>query len=123
MVVGTALRRFWTDHCDVFVRESARDAGTGRDVFTERRIYADLPCRVSFRLSFETVNGVRDVGDAAVSAGQAVKLFLAPEVVVPAGSKIVVRRRGHEMTFIRSGVPAVFEGHQEVRMERFTQWA
>jgi len=77
---------------------------------------------MSFRLSFETVSGVRDVGDAAVSAGQAVKLFLAPEIVVPTGSKIVVRRGGHEMVFARTGVPAVFGGHQEVRMERFERW-
>jgi hypothetical protein len=121
-MVRAALRRFWTDRCDIIVRESTVDAGSGRTVFAERRVHADLPCRVSFRLSFETVSGVRDVGDAAVSAGQAVKLFLAPEVVVPPGSKIVVWRRGQEMVFARTGVPAVFEGHQEVRMERFTRW-
>ena len=122
MVRGAALRRFWTDCCDIWVRESVVDPETGRSVFQERRLYGDLPCRVSFRLSFETVSGVRDVGEAAVSAGQAVKLFLAPEIVVPPGSKIVVRRRGQEMVFARTGVPAVFEGHQEVRMERFERW-
>lgn len=122
-MVGAALRWLWVDRCDIFVRESTRDPGTRRDVFTERQIHADLPCRVSFRLSFETVSGVRDVGDAAVAAGQAVKLFLAPEIVIPAGSKIVVRRGGREMVFARTGVPAVFEGHQEVRMERFARWA
>ena len=121
-MVRAALRRFWTDRCDIFVRESTVEPGTGRSVFTERKIHADLPCRMSFRLSFETVSGVRDVGDAAVSAGQAVKLFLAPEIVVPPGSKLVLRRGVHEMVFARSGVPAVFEGHQEVRMERFERW-
>ena len=122
-MVGAALRRLWTDRCDVFVRESAVNPENGRNVATERRIHADLPCRMSFRLSFETVRGVRDVGDAAVSAGQAVKLFLAPEIVVPAGSKIVVRRGIHETVFARTGIPAVFEGHQEVRMERLERWA
>ena len=122
-MVGAALRRLWTDRCDIFVQESAIDPETGRSVFAERKIHADLPCRVSFRLSFETVSGVRDVGDAAVAAAQAVKLFLQPDIVVPAGSKIVVRRGVHEMAYARTGRPAVFEGHQEVRMERFTRWA
>ena len=122
-MVGMALRRFWTDRCDVFVRESRLDPESGRTVFEERRVYADVPCRVSYRLSFETVGRVRDVGDGAVSAGQAVKLFLAPEIVLPAGSKLVVRRGGQEMVFARSGVPAVFGAHQEVRVERFERWA
>ena len=122
-MVGAALRRLWTDRCDIFVREPVRDSATGRVVFTERRVHADLPCRVSFRLSFETVSGVREVGDAAVAAGQTVKLFLAPEIEVPAGSKIVLRRGRHEMAFARTGVPAIFTGHQEVRMERFERWA
>ena len=122
-MVGAALRRLWTDRCDIYVRESAIDPGTGRTVFTERQVYADLPCRMSFRLSFETVGGVRDVGDAAVAAGQTVKLFLQPDIVVPAGSKITVRRGIHETAYTRTGRPAVFGMHQEVRMERFERWA
>ena len=121
-MVGAHLARFWTDRCDVYVRESTVDAETGRTGFSERKIYADVPCRVSYRISFETVGAVRDVGDAATAAGQAVKLFLAPEISIPAGSKIVVRRLGAELVFFRSGIPAVFEGHQEVRVERFQKW-
>ena len=121
-MVGSHLARLWTDRCDIYIRESAVDSETGRTGFSERKIYADLPCRISYRISFETVGAVRDVRNAATAAGQAVKLFLAPEVSIPAGSKIVVRRYGVEMVFARSGVPAVFEGHQEVRVERFQRW-
>ncbi|MCL2568607.1 MAG: hypothetical protein FWE12_04115 [Oscillospiraceae bacterium] len=121
-MVRMALRRWWTDRCDVFLRESTVCSESGRSVFTERKVYADLPCRVSFRISFETVGAVRDVGTAAVSAGQAVRLFLAPDAVVPPGSRIVVRRQGQEMVFWRTGVPVVFLGHQEIRMERVDRW-
>ena len=121
-MVTAHLARFWTDCCDVYVRESAVDAETGRTVFSERKLYENLPCRISYRISFETVGAVRDVGNAATAAGQAVKLFLAPEVSIPAGSKIVVRRQGREMVFARSGIPAMFEGHQELRVERFRKW-
>jgi len=122
-MVKTPLARLWTDRCDVYVRESAVDKETGRKVFSERKIYADLPCRLSHRLSFETVNTVRDAGDFATVAGQAVKLFMAPDIELPAGSRIVLRRMGEEVVFVRSGVPAVFEAHQEVRVERFYKWA
>ena len=122
-MVNKGIRRIWNDRCDILVRDSSTCPSTGRTLFAERCIYVDLPCRISFRLSFETVGAVRDVANAAIRAGQSVKLFLAPEIVVPPGSKILVRRRGHEMEFARTGMPAVFEGHQEVRMERFSNWA
>ncbi|MCL2843322.1 MAG: hypothetical protein FWE28_07660 [Oscillospiraceae bacterium] len=121
-MVRSLLARLWRDRCDIWVQDSIVCPVTGRTVFEERKLHADLPCRVSFRLSFETVSGVRDVGDAAASAGQAVKLFLQPDIVVPAGSKIVVQRQGHELVFARTGMPAIFDGHQEVRMERFERW-
>ena len=121
-MVKSPLAKLWTDRCDIYIRESTVDAETGRTGFFERKIYADLPCRISYRISFETVGAVRDVKNAATAAGQAVKLFLAPEISIPAGSKIVVRRFGVEMVFARSGVPAIFEGHQEVRLERFQRW-
>jgi len=119
---GKVLRRFWTDRCDVYVKDGAADDRTGRRVFTERKLHTDLPCKLSFRLSFETVGAVRDVGDVT-AAGQAVKLFLAPDVEMPAGSRVVVKRGGQEMGFWRSGIPAVFDRHQEVRVERQERWA
>lgn len=118
-----SLRRLWTDCCDIWVRESVTDAATGRTVFTERLLFADLPCRLSFRLSFETVGALRDgAGGLVTAAGQAVKLFMQPDIEVPPGCKLLVRRKGHEMVFARSGIPAVYENHQEIRIERFERW-
>jgi len=121
-VVSGALKRLWTDRCDIYVREGAEDPDTGRTVFSERRIYGNLPCRVSFRVSFETASPVRDVAGIASMAGQAVKLFLAPNIQVLAGSKIVVRRFGQETAYVRSGMPAIYEEHQEIRVELFRNW-
>jgi len=62
---------------------------------------------------------IRDVGDAAMEAVQTVRLFLAPDIDIPPGSRIALRRvEGSELRFHRTGVPAVFEAHQEIRMER-----
>ena len=121
MVGGKALRRFWTDRCDIYVKDGAADGQTGRTVFSEQKLHGDIPCKLSYRLSFETVGAVRDVGDVT-AAGQAVKLFLAPDILIPPGSRVVVKRGGQEMAFWRSGAPAVFDRHQEVRVERQERW-
>jgi hypothetical protein len=85
----------------------------------ERRLYEDVPCRLSFRRGIDAMGMIRDVQDAAVEAVQVVRLFLAPDVAIPPGSRIVLRRSdGSVLRFWRSGAPAQFAGHQEIRMER-----
>ena len=121
-MVRNPLARWWRDRCDIIVKEGHVDATTGRTVFVERVLQGDIACRVSFRMSFETLRAARAVGDFAKEANQAVKLFLAPDVVVPEGSKVLVRHGGQVSTFGRSGVPAVFERHQEVRLERLERF-
>jgi len=116
------LARLWTDTCDVTVRREALDPETGRTVFTEEQILSGVPCRISFRLSFETVSTVREQGMAA-ALSQSAKLFIGPEAALPPGSRITVRRGGRVFEFARSSAPAQFGGHQEIRMERWKGWA
>ena len=47
---------------------------------------------------------------------QSVKLFLAPEREIPAGSKITVEGRGMTRVYARSGQPAVYGSHQEIAL-------
>jgi len=113
------LSKLWTDRCDVYISEQAEDPNTGRTIEREERMQQDIPCRLSFRRGIEAMGMIRDAQDAAIEAVQVVRLFLAPDVEIPPGSRIVVwRADGNELRFHRSGVPAVFESHQEVRMER-----
>jgi len=113
------LSKLWTDRCDVYVSEQVEDLSTGRIIEQERRLHQEIPCRLSFRRGIEAMGMLRDIGDAAMEAVQVVRLFLAPDIDISAGCRIVVRRGdGSELRFRRSGVPAVFESHQEIRMER-----
>ena len=55
-----------------------------------------------------------------------VKLFLSPDVKVPAGCKIIVTRPNdveRTFTYSRSGEPGVFSNHQEIMLEPFRGWA
>ena len=116
------LERLWTDRCDVAVREGTLDPETGRTVFAERTVYEDVPCRLSFRLTFENVSAVKNAG-GAFKVSQAGKLFVGLDVSVPPGARIAVRRGDRVYEFARSGAPAIYSGHQEVRVERFRDWA
>ena len=116
------LERLWTDRCDVTVQEGSVDQQTGRTVFEERTVYADVPCRLSFRLTFENVSAVKNAG-GAFQVSQAGKLFVGLDVSVPPGARITVRRGDRVYEFARSGAPAIYSGHQELRVERFRDWA
>lgn len=64
-----------------------------------------------------------ETGDEFPVVAQAVKLFLSPELTVPPGSKVVVRRSDREFTYTRSGEPGVFSNHQEILLTEFKGWA
>ena len=123
MVSGkNPLEKWWTDRLDLWVRQPKLDPKTGRTVFVEEKIAKDIPCRISHRMSFETVRAARDKGEIASTAHQAVKVFLSPEVTIPPGSRMDINRQGKTLQYTRSGVPAVFDRHQEIRLERFERW-
>lgn len=118
--VRTALERLWKDRCSIFTREEVTDPVTHLTDFEEKPLLQDQPCK----LSFETLTSTN--GDEVATAQQVVKLFLSPDVKVPAGCKIIVTRPNDvERTFIysRSGEPGVFSNHQEIMLEPFRGWA
>lgn len=81
-------------------------------------VLENQPCKLSFEklsAAVQTENG------AAIS--QEIKLFLAPEVSVKAGSKIIVRQNGTVGEYSASGEPAVYPTHQEIMLELFRGWA
>ncbi|WP_084011932.1 hypothetical protein [Paenibacillus kribbensis] len=45
------------------------------------------------------------------------KLFISPDVVVPAGSRIFVTQEGMNYQFTRSGKPFIYATHQEIKMK------
>jgi hypothetical protein len=96
------------------------DPSTHLTDFTESPLLEDQPCK----LSFVTLSS--NSGDEAPTVTQAIKLFLSPDVDVPAGCKIVVTRFNNlerTFTFTKSGEAGVFSNHQEVLLELFKEYA
>ena len=81
-------------------------------------IVENQPCK----LSFEKLNAVVQT-DTAAKQTQGTKLFIAPEIKVKPGSKIIVEQNGVTTEYSASGVPAVYLSHAEIMLELFEGWA
>lgn len=115
-----ALERLWKDRCSVFVKEKVTDPTAHLTDFEEMPLLQDQPCK----LSFETVTSTG--GDSVATVTQNVKLFLSPDVNIPAGCKIVVKRFNdleREFTYSKSGEAGVFTNHQEIQLVPFKGYA
>ena len=122
-----ALEWLWRDSCSVYVQAGHTDPDTNVTGFQEVLLLEDLPCKLSFETSRHRANECADADENhAAALSQVVKLFLSPDVEIPPGCKIVVKRfRQPEQihTFARSGVAAVFSDHQEIPLSLWERWA
>lgn len=111
-MVRAAIESLYDGTATVKVLETAKiDPKTGRPTRTERTIL-NVPCR----LSYGQIPATEQTTGIATMA-QTVKLFCAPDINIPAGSDVEVKHRGRVLTFRSSGVPAVYDSHQEVTLE------
>lgn len=106
------IEALYSDRCTITKAETSEDPVTHRSGHKDVTVCSNYPCR----LSFSSVQSTDNSGNAAKPV-QNVKLFLAPEISVPAGSRIVVTRNGNESRWKCSGLPAQYPTHQEIALE------
>ena len=87
--------------------------------FQDTPVYEDKPCRVSFQSIAQTEADPN--GAAALT--QIIKLFISPDITIKTGSKIVVTQNGVTTEYKSSGVPAIYDTHQEIILELFKGWS
>lgn len=112
-----AIEYLYRGSCDIFVRVYETDEITHISSSEEKKIVTGQPCRISYKSIPATS------GDNVSSITQSVKLFLAPEIKVPEGSKIVVTQCGGTTEYKSSGKPALYPTHQEIELSLFDKWA
>lgn len=113
-----AIESTYEGVCTIIERRDIQDEKTKITRKSEITVIENQPCR----LSFESLNTTSQTETAAVIS-QGTKLFLPPEIVVRAGSKIVVEQDGRRAEYSMSGEPAVYATHQEIKLELFRGWA
>lgn len=89
----------------------------GATGFEPVEICTEQPCRLSFGTSRT------QTGEAATETAQEALLFLAPDIVVPAGSRITVKQCGYTFDYKLSSTPAVYSTHQEIVFSLKDRWA
>lgn len=92
-------------------------AEDGTTEFEDSVICTDQPCRLSFGSS------KTQTGETATETTQEAILFLAPEIVVPAGSHVVVKQHDTTREYKLSSTPAVYSTHQEISFSLKDRWA
>ncbi len=114
-----ALEKYlYEDLCGVVEYRDVKDPKTKLTRKQEVAVLENQPCK----LSFETLKDAEGT-DTATAISQTVKLFLAPEITIAPGSKIVVTHTGRTEAYQRSGIPAVYPTHQEIMLTVFEGWA
>lgn len=76
-------------------------------------VHEDKPCKLS-KKTISSSSGTY----IASSIKYAPLLFIAPEIEVKPGSKILIKQHGVEREFEQSGEPFVYETHQEIILQR-----
>lgn len=113
-----AIELLYRGLCTVKVWQDVEDPITHVTKQDEVTLLSDQKCK----LSYEKQTSATSTGGPVVIA-QTIKLFIAPELDIPAGSKIIVTQHGKTTEYTRSGEPAVYMDHQEIVLELFRGYA
>ncbi len=116
--LSKAISKLWTSRCDVVNYVNATDEQTHITRTKEVTILADVPCRVSFK----TIKEAQQT-EAPAEVEQIIKLFVASDINIPAGSKVIVKQNGITSEYKASGVSAVYSAHQEIVLDYFKEWS
>lgn len=76
---------------------------------TEVVTVEEQPCLLSNTSTAPTTSA-----DGVPSVTKVTKIFLAPDIAIKEGSKLIVTQDGVTNTYERSGIPSVYPTHQEV---------
>lgn len=113
-----AIESLYDGKCTIIEHQKVKkeDKSTG---FQDVVVHEDIPCR----LSFKTVTNTKPTETAASAVTQITKVFLAPEIKVKPGSKMIITQNDVTAEYKSSGKPAVYSTHQEIILELFKGWA
>lgn len=104
--------------CRIYNMQSVKDPKTKVTSQTEVLVAQNIPCR----LSYSSASPDLQSGTAA-TVSQTIKLFLAPELIVPPGSRIEVTQQTRTESYGQSGKAAVYASHQEIMLELWRGYA
>lgn len=116
--VRKAIESQYDSVCDIYEKKKIKNSNTKITTSKEIKVYKEQKCRVSFEDTFVANNT-----DTETSVSVKIKLFISPDITINPGSKIVVTKKGKATIYKSSGIPAIYETHQEILLKEFKGYA
>ena len=117
-MVSNPLAKLWTGKCTIYEYEDYDDPFTHQTIQREVPVVVDEPCRLSYKHEQAT-----NIQSGAAVVSQSIKLFIRPDLTIDAGSVIEVTQNGQTTKYQRSGKPAVYTNHQEIKLTLYEDYA
>lgn len=117
-MVTNPLAVLWSGRCTILEYENVTDPNTFQTSQREVIVVEDEPCRISFK-SEATTNPSSGVAEMS----QFTVLLIRPDLEINSGSIIEVTQNGRTTKYKRSGAPAVYTNHQEIRLALYEEYA
>lgn len=113
-----AIESQYDGKCNIIEHKEKLKENSNITHFVEEVVKEDQPCKISFEEVY--VNTETDTDAKVITK---IKLFIAPEINIRPGSKIIVTQRGRTTEYKNSGEPAVYDTHQEIMLVKAKGWA
>ena len=120
-----AVESLYDGLCDVIEYQKVTKANKSTG-FEEVTVLSNQPCRLSYKASTSmslSIKSTQEKDDLSSGMEQMIKLFIAPDITITPGSKIVITQNGVSVAYKSSGQPAVYKTHQEITLDLFEGWA
>jgi hypothetical protein len=118
MAARKALESTYDGVATVIEHQKVRNEKTKLTEYEDVTVLEGQPCKLSFSSIAAVIQS-----ESAASTTQTTKLFISPDIKIKPGSKITVTQSGVTNDYTYSGVPAVYQTHQEIMLDFFKDWA
>lgn len=114
-----AIESQYTGLCTVTeMRTNPKDPTTNIVSQTPVVTLTNQPCQLTHK-SAETTT----VANGVAVQAQSIKLLISPDIEIKPGSKITVVQNGRAKDYKQSGIPSVYQSHQEISLVIFDKYA
>lgn len=117
-MVTNPLSILWKGRATIWEYENVTDPDTHQTTQRQVVVVEDEPCRISF-----TSEAITDPTTGVAEMTQFTMLFIRPDLTIEAGSVIEVTQNGRTTKYQRSGKPAVYTNHQEIKLTLYEDYA
>lgn len=117
LVARKEFEKMYDSECDIYENKEVTKKNKATS-YEEVKTYEKQACRLSYSSKTSA-----SPTDNTSNISMIIKLFVSPDIKIKPGSKIVITNNKGQGTFKSSGIPAVYDTHQEIVLESYEEYA